>query len=116
MRSKRTREQDLNLVDGLTHDIAMEEAEHGSLTEQEQRDVAAIDATVKTLLRILKGALMPETIAALPEHIRRASRGTLVRELLIVQPQASIEYETAYQKLDRLSDDALRVMLAELTA
>jgi len=118
------KDKDLNLVDGLFHDIAEDEAQRGKLSANERealKDVedVARQAALRARQEVLEQA-RKERLAAgklsVPARILAMTKEAIVDRIRELDQLFPGKLAVQHRKLEEESDDDLRTLLADIEA
>ena len=118
------KDKDLDLVDGLFHDLAVDEAEHGKLSAHDREALNQVaEASRAAALRARQDLLeqaRKERLAAgkpsVPARILSMTRAAIVDRIRELEELFPSKLAVAHRQLEEVSDDDLRTLLADIEA
>lgn len=118
-------EREMAVLDAISHELAMAEAEGVTRRAETAEESALVDRVAKAARRqiralrrrafdeLRKARREPE-LRALPARILAMARDAVLARLRELELGAPVEFQVAYRKLDELTLDELRVMLTDV--
>jgi hypothetical protein len=118
------KEKDLELLDGLTHDLAVDEAEHGELSPEDRDAVGEIKQSARSAIlearRRLLDQAREERLAAgrapLPARILAMTKEAILDRLRQLDAMFPGQVAVQHRSFEDTPVDDLRTLLADIEA